>query len=268
MQRGWAAGRACYIPAELRRRLTSSKLVRVPPILPVSRGGQGPSGLPATGPGMASMAVHVARTSEAARTLAERLGASPTPNRVFCVGVIGRGAAHRAFSSTALCLQSDPAPNVEEFPPDEAADALGALADPVVYGWWPSNFVEIGLSALHDASGLPWWQCIAGVTLALRTCLLPLAVFQMQNAARLALTKPEMELITKRWKALGGYAAPPQATQKYQEEMKAVFAKHKCSPGRSMIGIFVQAPLFMSFFFALQRMSHTYPSFQSGGTLW
>ncbi len=29
-----------------------------------------------------------------------------------------------------------------------------------------------------------------------------------------------------------------------------------------------QAPLFISFFFALRRMSETYPSFQSGGMMW
>jgi YidC/Oxa1 family membrane protein insertase len=91
---------------------------------------------------------------------------------------------------------------------------------------------------------------------------------QMKNIARLALCKPEMELITKRWKALGGYSAPPQAANKYQEDLKMLFAKHNCSPGKSMIGIVVQAPLFISFFFALRKMSDTYPSFQTGGMLW
>ena len=62
----------------------------------------------------------------------------------------------------------------------------------------------------------------------------------MKNVARLALVKPEMELITKRWKALGGYSAPPQASTKYQEDLKQLFAKHDCSPGRSMIGVVVQ----------------------------
>ena len=150
--------------------------------------------------------------------------------------------------------------------PDEAA--LATLADPSVFGWWPSNFIELGLVALHDASGLPWWQVISGVTLTVRTLLLPLVVYQMKNTARLALVKPEMEMITKRWKALGGYAAPPQASEKYKEELSSLFARHNCSPGRSMIGILVQAPLFISFFFALRRMSETYPSFTNGGALW
>jgi hypothetical protein len=62
----------------------------------------------------------------------------------------------------------------------------------------------------------------------------------MKNVARLALVKPEMELVTKRWKALGGYAAPPQASQKYQNDLKQLFERHNCSPGRSMIGVVVQ----------------------------
>jgi hypothetical protein len=62
----------------------------------------------------------------------------------------------------------------------------------------------------------------------------------MKNVGRLALVKPEMELITKRWKALGGYSAPPQASEKYQQDLKRLFEKYDCSPGRSMIGVVVQ----------------------------
>jgi len=63
---------------------------------------------------------------------------------------------------------------------------------------------------------------------------------QMQNVARLAMVKPEMELVTQRWKALGGYSAPPQAAEKYKNDLTVLFKKHNCSPGRSMIGVVVQ----------------------------
>jgi len=180
--------------------------------------------------------------------------------------------SRRAFSTTACRQASEPAPNVASALPegasDAATDALSTLADPAVFGWWPSSFAELGIVAVHEATGLPWFQCIAGITLAVRTMLFPLVIYQMQNVARLAMVKPEMELVTKRWKALGGYSAPPQASEKYKDELSGLFKKHNCSPGRSMIGVVVQAPLFISFFFALRKMSETYPSFQTGGMMW
>ena len=87
----------------------------------------------------------------------------------------------RAFSATAVAGASSPAPNVAPAVPEAAtlADALVPLADPGVYGWWPSNFAELGIVAVHEATGLPWWQCIAGITLGVRTLLLPLVVYQV-----------------------------------------------------------------------------------------
>jgi len=63
---------------------------------------------------------------------------------------------------------------------------------------------------------------------------------QMKNVARLAWVQPEMEMITKQWKAAGGYSAPPKITDGYQKQMKELFKKHNCSPTRSLVGIFVQ----------------------------
>ena len=63
---------------------------------------------------------------------------------------------------------------------------------------------------------------------------------QMKNIARLALIKDDVEAITKRWKALGGYSAPPRANDSYQKELKDLFKKNNCDPLMSMIGIFVQ----------------------------
>ena len=92
--------------------------------------------------------------------------------------------ARRLFSTTAICQASSPAPNVAPLLPDAAtpADALTTLADPAVFGWWPSSFAELGIVAVHEATGLPWWQCIAGITLAVRTLLFPLVVYQVPVA--------------------------------------------------------------------------------------
>ena len=92
-------------------------------------------------------------------------------------------AATRSFSVTPRRQACEPAPNVasdaETASPDGVADALTTLTDPAVYGWWPSSFAELGVVALHEATGLPWWQCIAGITLAVRTMLFPLVIYQV-----------------------------------------------------------------------------------------
>jgi len=65
---------------------------------------------------------------------------------------------------------------------DAVADSLTTLADPAVYGWWPSSLAELGVVAVHEATGLPWWQCIAGITLAVRTMLFPLVIYQVHSS--------------------------------------------------------------------------------------
>jgi hypothetical protein len=89
--------------------------------------------------------------------------------------------SQRSFSTTSRCQASEPAPNVA--PVTESSDAADAaiatLSDPAVYGWWPSSFAELGIVAVHEATGFPWWQCIAAITLTVRMMLLPLVVFQV-----------------------------------------------------------------------------------------
>jgi membrane protein insertase Oxa1/YidC/SpoIIIJ len=63
---------------------------------------------------------------------------------------------------------------------------------------------------------------------------------QMKNVARLALIKDDVEAITKQWKALGGYSAPPRANDTYQKALKDLFQKNNCNPLTSIIGIVVQ----------------------------
>ena len=47
-----------------------------------------------------------------------------------------------------------------------------------------------GLDWVHLSSGLPWWGTIVGVTVALRMCMLPLAVKTIRNGVALAHAQP------------------------------------------------------------------------------
>jgi len=114
----------------------------------------------------------------------------------------GLGAAavsRRAFSSTVRRQASEPAPNVASALPEGASDAvnnaLSTITDPAIFGWWPSSFAELGIVAVQEATGLPWWQCIAGITLGVRTMLFPLVIYQVPSPPPLCrLESPDISL--------------------------------------------------------------------------
>jgi hypothetical protein len=105
-------------------------------------------------------------------------------------GGVLKASARRSFSTTARCQSAQqPAPNVAssaDTDADAVADSLGTMLDPAVFGWWPSSFAELGIVAVHEATGVPWWMCISGITLVVRTMLLPLVIYQVPRCAAMA----------------------------------------------------------------------------------
>jgi hypothetical protein len=108
-----------------------------------------------------------------------------------------------------------------------------------------------GVDALHLATGLPYWATIVCITISLRTIMLPLAIGTMRNSARMAVMKPEMELVTERMKN-DPNVTEPETKAIYEAELRNLFVKHDCSPMRSFAFPLAQAPVFMSFFFGLK----------------
>mmetsp|Transcript_13207 Transcript_13207/g.34621 ORF Transcript_13207/g.34621 Transcript_13207/m.34621 type:complete len:304 (+) Transcript_13207:290-1201(+) len=131
----------------------------------------------------------------------------------------------------------------------------------------PVDWLISGLQVMHDSTGMPWWGTIIGATVLVRAATLPVTVFQMQNVAKLAQIKPEMERLTDRMKDLVA-RGEHEVAQKYRAELKDLFKRNNASPMRSMASAFVQMPVFMSFFFALRRMAEEVPSFWEEGALW
>jgi len=66
------------------------------------------------------------------------------------------------------------------------------------------NFHAACLSHMSPLlAGCPWYLAIIGITLSVRLVLVPVAIVQMRNVAKMILIKPDMERITKRWKVAG-----------------------------------------------------------------
>lgn len=166
--------------------------------------------------------------------------------------------------------------------PSSAADVAGLAAnaaeiagDLPARGWevatlaagsiLPVGLLEHLIEHVHVAGGLPWWGAIVATTIAIRLLTFPVAAYQMRAAGRLTILKPELQRITDRVKA-SGY--DPVATEQYSRQMKELFRRHGTSPFAPFAGVLIQAPVFISFFFAIQEMAKGLPSFKTGGALW
>lgn len=130
-----------------------------------------------------------------------------------------------------------------------------------------STFLMEVTNQAHVALGLPYWEAILAVTVALRLLLFPVAVKTIQSSSRMACMRPDMERLTNLMNADPNKNDP--ATQKrYQMEMKGLMVKHQINPVRAMLWPFAQLPIFLGFFFALREMGNFYPEITTGGAFW
>ncbi|XP_020583992.1 mitochondrial inner membrane protein OXA1-like [Phalaenopsis equestris] len=60
----------------------------------------------------------------------------------------------------------------------------------------------------------------------------------------------------------------PETLQENQKRMKALFKKHGVTPFTPLKGLFIQGPVFISFFMAISNMVEKVPSFKGGGAYW
>jgi YidC/Oxa1 family membrane protein insertase len=114
----------------------------------------------------------------------------------------------------------------------------------------------------HVAHDMEWWAAIVATTLVMRVAAVPLTVTQQKNAARMHLAKPEIEAINKLAQT---HSQDKEALERYQGEIWKIWKKYDCNPVKMFAPLVVQAPVFISFFIAIQRMSHGVPSFATGG---
>lgn len=145
------------------------------------------------------------------------------------------------------------------------SDTLSEVAAAAADCSYPTAFIQYVIDGVHVSSGLPWWASIVATTVAIRILVLPIMIYQMKATARLTLLRPELEKLTNRIKE-SGY--DPKVVEDNQARMKALFVKHKTTPFSPILGAFIQAPLFMCFFFAIRNMAENMESFKEGGALW
>lgn len=129
----------------------------------------------------------------------------------------------------------------------------------------PFDLVCSYVNNIHVALDVPYWQSIMIATLGLRLLILPVAIRTMQNGARLAIVQP---LVKEKVDEAQANKDNKELHAKLMLEARDIYAQHKVNPVLSLLLPFVQMPLFVSFFFGLQRMQEIYPDYISGGTMW
>ena len=149
----------------------------------------------------------------------------------------------------------------------DLAPVVGSLASevvPVASQSWPTTAALMyAMEYFHVAHGLEWWLAIVGATVFMRTITFPLIVMQMRNTAKMQLCKPELEALQAKMKS--NPQQDPELANAYYKEMQKVWKKYDVNPVKSFAPILINAPVFISFFFAISKMAQGVPSFESGG---
>uniref|UniRef100_A0A0D9VNN4 Membrane insertase YidC/Oxa/ALB C-terminal domain-containing protein n=1 Tax=Leersia perrieri TaxID=77586 RepID=A0A0D9VNN4_9ORYZ len=161
-------------------------------------------------------------------------------------------------AATSVCGPGDVLPNGAPLPfPGEVAAAAADSFPPVAA-------LQYLIDGVHSLSGLNWWASIALTTLLIRTITVPLLVNQMKSTVKLNEMRPEIEAINLEMRT----SNDPQSMLEGQKKMSELFRRHGVTPLTPLKGLFIQGPIFMSFFFAISTMVEKVPSFKGGGIYW
>uniref|UniRef100_A0A8C2Z1Z6 OXA1L mitochondrial inner membrane protein n=1 Tax=Cyclopterus lumpus TaxID=8103 RepID=A0A8C2Z1Z6_CYCLU len=181
-----------------------------------------------------------------------------------------------ALSSSLELLSADPAAVLSQ-----AVDAAPTAVEVLQAAATEISLTELGLAAhtpvglvqhllefMHVDLGLPWWGAIVVGTVLARMAVFPVIVKGQREAAKLNNVMPEMTKLTARMNEAKQSGNKFDFAKAYSE-LNLFQKKHDVNPLRGFLIPVVQAPVFISFFIALRKMSYLpVPSMQTGGLLW
>ncbi|XP_008799548.2 mitochondrial inner membrane protein OXA1-like, partial [Phoenix dactylifera] len=140
-----------------------------------------------------------------------------------------------------------------------AGEVAAAAAD----SFLPVAALQYLIDGVHSFTGLNWWASIALTTVLIRGATVPLLLNQMKATVKLNTMRPELEQLKQQINSMD-----PESVQEGQKRMKALFQKHGVTPFTPLKGMFIQGPIFISFYLAISNMVEKVPSFKGGGAFW
>ncbi|GKD91889.1 mitochondrial inner membrane protein OXA1-like protein, partial [Tanacetum coccineum] len=128
-----------------------------------------------------------------------------------------------------------------------AAPAVSEVAVAAADSWLPVAALQYAIDGVHNFTGCNWWVSIVITTLIIRTLSVPIMINQLKATSKLTILRPELEAIKQEMQDKG---MSPSAVAEGQTKMKAVFTEHGVSTFTPLKGLFIQGPVFVSFFLA------------------
>ncbi|XP_023768563.1 mitochondrial inner membrane protein OXA1 isoform X3 [Lactuca sativa] len=131
--------------------------------------------------------------------------------------------------------------------------------------WPPVAVLQHAIDGIHNFTGLNWWASIVIATVAIRTLLAPITINQHKVASKLTILGPELEQIQQK---MQDKSMSPMAVAEVEAQKKRVYMEYSAAMYTQLTRLFIQAPVFVSFFLAIEKMVEKVPSFQTGGASW
>lgn len=129
----------------------------------------------------------------------------------------------------------------------------------------PVAALQYFIDGVHSVTGFNWWASIALTTIFIRTATIPLLINQLKATTKLTLMRPQLDKLKEE---MQNTDMDPKAVVEGQKRMQALFREYGVHPFTPLKGIFIQGPVFVSFYFAITNMVEKVPSFKSGGISW
>ncbi|RVW43143.1 Mitochondrial inner membrane protein OXA1 [Vitis vinifera] len=160
------------------------------------------------------------------------------------------GSSYSRYMSTAIREGSENIGVIAETPVDLIANATVDVASEVSIAAADSFFL-VGIlqhliGGVHSYTGLNWTKLMLG-------------------RCDGSLMRPRLEAIREEMQAKG---MEPSAVAEGNKRMQQIFKEYGVTPFTPLKGLFIQGPVFVSFFLGISNMVQKVPSFKTGGALW
>ncbi|KAH9719171.1 mitochondrial inner membrane protein OXA1 [Citrus sinensis] len=127
------------------------------------------------------------------------------------------------------------------------APAVNEVAIAAADSFLPVAALQHFIDAMHNFTGFNWWASIIVTTLLIRTATVPLLINQLKSTSKLTLMRPRLEEIKQ---DMQDKAMDPMAVADGQKQMQNLFKEYGVHPLTPLKGLFIQGPVFISFFLA------------------
>ncbi|XP_057746803.1 mitochondrial inner membrane protein OXA1-like isoform X2 [Arachis stenosperma] len=150
-----------------------------------------------------------------------------------------------------------------------ASQATGSVVDEVAIAaadsLLPAKMVQYAIDYVHSFTGMNWWAAIVMTTFLVRMATIPFLVNQLKANSRFTVLRLKVDEIKAQ---MEDKASDPSAVAEGQKQIEKLFKEYGVSPFPSLQGVFIQAPILISFFVAILNMAEKMPSLKHGGAYW